>query len=46
MPELLFSGGVISATTAVLRLTLPLLMPPTMRASTKMVKVFEKYHST
>ena len=38
-------GGVISLTTAKLRLTFPLLMPPMMRAITNTVKLCENAHT-
>lgn len=41
MPLARFSGGVASVTMAVLSPMLPLLIPPTTRATTKMVKLWE-----
>ena len=45
IPFPLFAIGVMSAMTAVLRLTLPLLIPPTIRASTNTAKLLDIAHS-
>ena len=46
IPLPLFSGGRTSATTAVEMLTFPLLIPPMIRATTKIVKLCESAQST